>query len=343
MVLRYDSRSGKLVQESEEEKQLRLAKMRQQQEQWNAMRMVGPTAQKTMAGVAEARAEAAKRGITLTDTEAQQAFKTKVIPNKQGNQTGGMAGVGDRFGAGMEAARRAEEEGRRLAEEERQRIAGVYAPQISAADAERQRQLQMLQDMIGQSRGQIDAATQEFLANIPQSSAYQDVPFASLQAEQNPLLAALQSQGAGTGEVEAQRNLSNALAQQMRDMYARSAQQYQQSEQGYLDALRRAGIGAGAAGQQYLAQQQPVLTSGIESQYQDVLSGLRGQQAEQESAVANRLSDLLQGIIESRADTRAKYGPAPKPKKKTTTGTPTAPAGRNEVPMSGGGSGRRVR
>lgn len=340
MALRYDSRSGRLVQESEEEKILRLEKMKQQQAQWDAMRMVGAKAQKQMAGVAEAKAAAAQRGISLTDTEAQQAFKTGVIPNKRGNQTGGTAGVGDRFGAGMEAARRAEEEGRRLAEEERQRIAGVYDPQISAADAERQRQLQMLQDIIGQSRGQVDAATQEFLANIPQSSAYQDVPFASLQAEQNPLLAALQSQGAGTGEVEAQRNLSNALAQQMQDMYARSAQQYQRSEQGYLDALRRAGVGAGAAGQQYLAQQQPALTSGIESQYQDLLSGLRGQKAEQESAVANRLSDLLQGIIESRADTRAKYGPAPK--KKTTT-KPSEPAGRNEVPMSGGGSGRQVR
>ena len=334
MALRFDAASGRLVQESDSEKELRLAEMRAQQERWNAMRLTPESDRRLMVGVATAKQVAASKNpnaAPLTDLEAQTAVKSGKLParfNPANTGTGAGASVssGNKYLAGMRAADAAEAEARRVAEEQRQRIGSSYEPAFTAGDENRRRQLQMLADAIAGGRGQISSATDELMQYLPQSTAFQDVPLTALQSEVNPLLAALQAQGAGTQEVESQRALSDALANQMRAMQQRSAEQYGQADQAYLDAIRRSAQQAGAAGQQYLSMQEPQLRSGIEQSYSDYLNQLRQSRAAEEANVANSLSDALQEIIKSRMEVAQTYT---KPKNTRRRGTA---AGQPSVP-----------
>jgi hypothetical protein len=225
------------------------------------------------------------------------------------------------YGAGMRGISQYEQAGRSAIEQALANLGEMYAPEYQRYEQEQASELARLEQALGLSRSQIDESTQSFLSNLRPSTAYQDVPIMNLEQEENPLLAALQSQGAGTGEVEAQRGLAAALSGQLAQMQQRSAQQYGGLQADYLDALRRSAQGAQTAGIQQLSQLGPQIGANIRSQYGDVLSQLRRQEAEQRGGLEGELAQLLAEIAKQRAETEQKYGPKKRP-------AAAAPAGR---------------
>jgi len=208
-------------------------------------------------------------------------------------------------------------------------IRNLYAPQVEYGQSAQTAELAELDRLINQSRGQIDSATAEYLQNLTPTTAFQNVPLVALEAEENPLLEALATQGAGTTEIESQRGLDTALANQLRALSERSAGQYGATESAFVDALRRSAQGAQAAGLQGLAASGVRQRQDIGSRYADYLNQLRTSQLEAETRVSSNLQDQLMKIAEERARAVGRYGPPPK--KKVTlpappkSGKPKAP------------------
>jgi hypothetical protein len=211
------------------------------------------------------------------------------------------------------------------------RLTDLYSPEKGSLDAQEAARLKLLSDAISGATGDITRAEEEFLKYLPTSTAYEGVPLVNLPIEQNPLIAALQSQGAGTGSVEAQRALDVALSQQLQQLGQRSAEQTGAAEQAYLDALRRSGVGAGAAGRQYLAQQQPALEAAYRSEFDKARAELARQQAKDQADAEEALRKALLEAEKVRMETTQEFGPVPT-KTSNVVNAPTAPV-RETVPV----------
>lgn len=222
------------------------------------------------------------------------------------------------YQGGMQAARGIRQQAGNYETEAMRRIAEAYDPMAGDIEGARAAELARLADAIAAAEGQVSGATTEALGAIPQTAAaFQGVPLLELQQEQNPLLAALQSQGAGMQEIESQRALDAALAQQLSSLSRRSAGQLQAGEQSYLDALRRSATMAGAAGQQYLATQRPALESAIGQRFSEQAAEQARQRRAEESDVTQAVQNLITTAIETEGETKQKYGPGPKKPKVT--------------------------
>ena len=271
---------------------------------------------------ADIAANAASMGVE-TKAMAEARAKTPAIVDtynaKVAKQTAKEAAAAKKaaeeriFGrvAGTTAAKQYTNVAQSQYEKTLQSIKDLYAPQNEVINAREQERLKMLADAITQAGGQIGSAEQDFLKYLPTSTAYQNVPLLNLPQEQNPLLAALQQQGAGTGSVEAQRALDAALSQQLSSLSSRAAEQTGASEQAYLDAIRRAGVGAAAAGRQYLAMQQPALEAQYRSQFDTARADLAAKQAQDEAAAQTALNKALLEAAKTQMETTQKYGPSP--------------------------------
>jgi hypothetical protein len=202
-----------------------------------------------------------------------------------------------------------------------QRLADLYDPQEADLGTQKQEQLNFLQKVLGQAGTDINTSETNFLANIKNPSAYTDVPLTSLPQQQNALLEALKSQGAGTGEVQAQSNLDASLNDFMKQLSERSAQQYGNAQTNYVDALRNAGMGAAKSGRDYLALEQPRLQSGINSKYADALAELKTNRASSESDIMTQFQQALADAQNVKVDAETKY-----PQPVATPATPATPA-----------------
>lgn len=103
-------------------------------------------------------------------------------------------------------------------------------------------------DQQTQANKAIQDATLEFLANIPKSTAYQQAPLVNLPPELYGLQEQLMSYGATGKDALAQQSQDAATASMYQALARQGATQLGAAEQGYLDALRRAGQGGQAAG-----------------------------------------------------------------------------------------------
>lgn len=204
-----------------------------------------------------------------------------------------------------------------------QALADLYAPQESSLTTQRQNQLDLLKQVLGQSTADIATGEQNFVSGLKPTSAYTDLPLTALPQQQNALIAALQSQGAGTGEIQAQQASDAALNDFTKQLLQRSAAQYGDVQQNYLNSLINAGRGASQAGRDYLSMQKPQLETSIGSEYDKLLASLRSERAGAESDVQTRLQDALNKAEEARLEAATKY-PTAVPSAATTAPT-TAP------------------
>lgn len=214
-----------------------------------------------------------------------------------------------RYFAGLDAAAALEAQGKSAAEKALEALAGIYDPQMADVESQREKQLQLLADAISQGKTDISDAEAQFLRDIVAPTAYENVPFVGLSQEQNPLLAALQAQGAGTAEVESQRALDAALAQSLKGLEERSAKQLSDADKRYFEALQNAGRGVSLAGRTYLGQRQPEIQAALESQFSDLASKLRTARAESEADIQEQLQKTIAEAIKTRGETTADYGP----------------------------------
>jgi len=322
MTIVYDTKSGRLVRETDAERQLREANFRANQSKYDKMRMMTSAEQNRMRKAQEAAAAAGgsanlRAGITKDDSNKdEKPKKTGGASTNVAAQTRAKKQENARARRNvLEALTGLEEQTRDAYGQQLSGLAGIYDPQMAQVGSLREQELADLERLIQASRGQITGATEDFLRNLMPTSAYENVPLLALQAEENPLLAALQSQGAGTGEVASQAALDTALANQLRALSERSAGQLGATEQAYMDVLRRSAQGAQAAGLSGLSARGAELGTGIRSRYADLENQLRLSRAEAEAEVNRNLENALLGISEQRAGAIAEYG-APKPPKR---------------------------
>jgi hypothetical protein len=196
-----------------------------------------------------------------------------------------------------------------------QRIKELYDPMSQMANDEFATQLDLLSKDFETARGQVQGAGEDFLKSFVDSVAYQNVPITTLEAPTNPLLAALQSQGAGTGEVQAVSNFAKQFATSTSDLGKWAANQLNIGQQNFDIASKRAATGATTAALQGLAGQEPRIKAGMQADLNKRLQDIALQRAQAAESVYARQRDMEDRAAAIRAETLAKYGP----EDKTTT------------------------
>jgi hypothetical protein len=196
-----------------------------------------------------------------------------------------------------------------------QRIKELYDPMSQMANDEFATQLDLLSKDFETARGQVKGAGEDFLKSFVDSVAYQNVPITTLEAPTNPLLAALQSQGAGTGEVQAVSDFAKQFATSTSDLGKWAANQLNIGQQNFDVASKRAATGATTAALQGLAGQEPRIKAGMQADLNKRLQDIALQRAQAQESVYARQRDMEDRAAAIRAETLAKYGP----EDKTTT------------------------
>ena len=198
------------------------------------------------------------------------------------------------------------------------RVRELYDPMAKMADSEFATQLELLANDFKTARGQVTGAGEDFLKNFVDSVAYQNVPISTLEAPTNPLLAALQSQGAGTGEVQAVSDFAKQFATSTSDLGKWAAGQLNVGQQNFDIASKRASTGATTAALQGLAGQEPRIKAGMQSDFNKRLQDIALQRAQSEESVYARQRDAEDRAAALRAETLIKYGKPDKPKETET-------------------------
>ena len=163
----------------------------------------------------------------------------------------------------------------------------LYGGQLEDLPSRRQADLDALLQAVSAGQGQISGAENQFLSSLVTPTAYSDVPLVDLSTTQpvNPLMGALQAEGASTAGVTGQSAMDAALAAQYAQLARQSAGQLNVGAQNYMNALRNAGVGAAAAGRQQLATGQTAYQNQINTRYSDLANQLAMQrlQAQQDA------------------------------------------------------------
>lgn len=191
-------------------------------------------------------------------------------------------------------------------------INSLYSGQEGRLNTNRAGSLDALLKAVTASRGQIGDAEKQFLSSLVAPTAYSNVPLVDLSqsAQPNPLMGNLASEGANTAPVTAQSALDAQLAGQYAQMARNTATQLNTGNQNYMTALRNAGTGAAAAGQQQLATGQNAYTNQINARYDDLANQLAMQRMQ---AIQQANSDRNRSALQAatyRADA-AQYGETP--------------------------------
>ena len=272
--------------------------------------------------------------LGMKDTPANRAKLRKEYQTEQAKEQKAVADAAAEAAANqtsyeavLNSAKNYESTAQTASEKALKALADLYAPQESSLTTQRQNQLDLLKQVLGQSTADIATGEQNFVSGLKPTSAYTDLPLTALPQQQNALIAALQSQGAGTGEIQAQQASDAALNDFTKQLLQRSAAQYGDVQQNYLNSVINAGRGASQAGRDYLSMQKPQLETSIGSEYDKLLASLRSERAGAESDVQTRLQDALNKAEEARMEGAIKYPTAVPPKPlDTPTTLPDKPA-----------------
>lgn len=220
------------------------------------------------------------------------------------------------------------------------RVAELYDPLKTKTEEDLTAALQAASDAYDAAEAQVRAAGEDFTKGFTPSKAYSEIPLSTYTTAENPLLAALQQQGAGTGEVTAATEAANQFMAQQSALEKWAAGQLNVGQQNYDTAVQQAAKGGLAAALQGLAGRRADVKTGIEQQFADALSKIAQERTTASSTVDEKIADIIAKADEMRAETTAEYGnlpkenkapaPAPKPAPKTapkpvvqpTQGTP---------------------
>jgi hypothetical protein len=209
-------------------------------------------------------------------------------------------------------------------EEMLKRVAELYDPQKTKSTDDLKIVLKSAADAFDLAEKQVSGAQTNFDKQFRQSTAYQGVPISTFNVADNPLLAALQSQGAGTEEVQAATNLARQTAQSTSDLEKYALSQLNVGQQNYGSAQQNAALMGTMAGLQQLGGRRADVKSGIEQQFADALAKIGAEQTGAESKVDETIADIISKADEMRADTTAKYGNLPSENKKPEVKKPVA-------------------
>ena len=201
-------------------------------------------------------------------------------------------------------------------EEMLKRVADLYDPQKTKSTEDLAIVLQSASDAFDLAEKQVAGAQTNFEQQFRPSTAYQGVPVSTFNVADNPLLAALQSQGAGTEQVQAATDLARQTAQSTSDLEKYALSQLNVGQQNYGSAQQNAARMGTMAALQQLGGRRADVKTGIEQQFADALAKIGAEQTGAESKVDETIADIITKADEMRADTTAKYGNLPSETKK---------------------------
>ena len=193
-----------------------------------------------------------------------------------------------------------------------QRVAELYDPQKTATEAELTKVLQQANAAFDAAEGQVRAAGEDFTKSFTPSQAYSEIPLSTYTTAANPLLAALQQQGAGTGEVSAATEQANQFMAQQSALEKWAAGQLNVGQQNYDTAVQQAAKGGLAAALQGLAGRRADVASGINKQFADQLAQIEQARTGAQMDIDQKIQDIITEANKTRAETTFEYGNLPK-------------------------------
>lgn len=196
------------------------------------------------------------------------------------------------------------------------RVADLYDPLKTKSEEEMAVVLQNASDAFDLAEKQVEEAGQFYQGTFQPSMAYGEVPISTYTTGANPLLAALQQQGASTADVEKATAEANQYAQSVSDLSRWAANQLNVGQQNYDLASQQAAAGALTSALQGLGQRRAEVKTGIEKQFADILSEIAQKKTGAESDADTAYQDLIDKANEMVADRLSEYG-VDKPKEQT--------------------------
>lgn len=196
------------------------------------------------------------------------------------------------------------------------RVAELYDPQQTKNAEDLKTVLKQASDAYDLAEKQVGEAGTNFDKEFRGSTAYQGLPISAFSVADNPLIASLQQQGAGTGQVEAATNYARQFGQQTADLEKWAASQLGTAQSNYEAAAKNAASMGTAAALQGLAARRGDVKTGINQQFSDALAEIAKNRTQATSEVDTAIADILSKADTMRAETTSKYGKLPSEVKK---------------------------
>ena len=201
-------------------------------------------------------------------------------------------------------------------EEMLKRVAELYDPLKTKSAEDLKTVLQSASDAFDLAETQVGEAQTNFQQQFKPSTAYEGVPVSTFNVADNPLLAALQSQGAATGEVQAETDYARQSAQATSDLEKWALGQLNVGQQNYGSAIQNAAQMGTMAALQQLGGRRADVKTGIQQQFTDALAELGKAEVGAKGDVDTAIADIISKADELRANTTADYGMLPSEVKK---------------------------
>jgi hypothetical protein len=206
------------------------------------------------------------------------------------------------------------------------RVAELYDPQQQATKDQLAEVLKNASAAFDLAEKQVGTAQEQYTKNFKGSTAYQGVPISTYNVADNPLLAALRSQGAGTGEVQAATDLARQTGQQTSDLEKYALAQLNTGQMNYGSAQQNAAQMGTMAALQQLGGRRAEVKSGINTQFAEQLAALGKERTGAESDVDSVIADIISKADEMAATTKVDEGKAPVVVPPVAPAAPAAPA-----------------
>jgi hypothetical protein len=191
------------------------------------------------------------------------------------------------------------------------RVAELYDPQQTKNAEDLKTILKQASDAYDLAEKQVGEAQTNFQQQFKPSTAYEGIPVATYSVADNPLIAALQQQGAGTGQVDAATNYARQFAEQTSGLEKWAASQLSAGQKNYESAAQNAAQMGTMAALQGLSARRADVKTGIEQQFADALAKIGESRTQASSDVDNVIADIIAKADEMRAKTTSDYGLLP--------------------------------
>ena len=190
------------------------------------------------------------------------------------------------------------------------RIGDLYGGLQTSAKDRLDLLLKQLETDTVTAQNTVTGANEQFNKSFTPSVGY-TAPVTTLNVAENPLLAALQQQGAGTEEVQAATNLAQQTAGATSDLQKWAMGQLGVGQQNYEAGVQNANSQALQAALQNLATRKSQVGTSFQSGYQTELDKIATEQAAAQSDSDAAIQKLIDEAANIRAKTIAETGITP--------------------------------
>lgn len=187
-----------------------------------------------------------------------------------------------------------------LSDGEKVRIRDLYDGLDVSAKAQFDDSISQLGLDVDAGTNTIATASKSFADNFQGSKSYQGVPTSQMDVGANPLLAALQSQGAGTEAVAGATDAANQSMKSTADLQKWMLEQLNTGSQNFDSSVRNAASQAQASSIADLAARKVSITGGMTRDYTAARNANAASRSAEESANARALQDRLTSIAMQR-------------------------------------------